>query len=91
MGSLAPVRPHRVVIVGGGFADERSTGTAGETRTSTPVSDSDDRPAEAGSVEQVATSVLPSVVKINVALSDLPEFVSRPGKGIQGDSVVVFW
>jgi putative serine protease PepD len=51
----------------GGFADGTSTGTAGETRTSTPVSDSKDRPADAGSVEQVATSVLPSVVKINVA------------------------
>jgi len=51
----------------GGFGDESSAGTAAETRTSTPVSDSEDRPADAGSVEQVATSVLPSVVKINVA------------------------
>ena len=52
--------------VDGGFDDAPASSAPTEERTSTPVSDSEDTPAEAGSVQEVAASVLPSVVKINV-------------------------
>ncbi|MGA9749001.1 MAG: trypsin-like peptidase domain-containing protein, partial [Nocardioides sp.] len=50
-------------LVGG---DEQQTSAPAGSTTST-VSDSSDIPAVDGSVEQVASSVLPSVVKINVS------------------------
>jgi putative serine protease PepD len=53
--------------VDGGFDDAPPTSGASETRTSTPVSDTQDTPAEPGTAEEVAASVLPSVVKINVS------------------------
>jgi putative serine protease PepD len=53
--------------VDGGFDDAPATAGPSETRTSTPVSDSQDAPAEPGTAEEVAASVLPSVVKINVS------------------------
>jgi len=49
------------------FGDGTASNAPVETRTSTPVSDSRDAPAESGSVEEVAASVLPSVVKVNVS------------------------
>jgi putative serine protease PepD len=49
-------------LVGDGA--QQAPSSAGDTRTA--VSDLPDTPAAAGSVEQVASSVLPSVVKINV-------------------------
>jgi putative serine protease PepD len=46
--------------------DDSTPATASPTGTSSPVSDRTDTPAEPGSVQDVADSVLPSVVKINV-------------------------
>ena len=66
--------------VDGGFVDGTTSTAPAETRTSTPVSDSRDTTAEPGSVEEVAASVLPSVVKINV---------SGPGGQGSGSGVIL--
>ncbi|MEI5671965.1 MULTISPECIES: S1C family serine protease [unclassified Nocardioides] len=53
------------------FDDEPASGTASPSgRTTSQVVDTPDGPAADGSVESVASSVLPSVVKINVSGSD---------------------
>ena len=46
--------------------DDSTPATASPSGTNSPVSDRTDIPAEPGSVQDVADSVLPSVVKINV-------------------------
>lgn len=46
--------------------DEPATGNGPSARTTAQVADTPDSPAADGSVESVASSVLPSVVKINV-------------------------
>jgi putative serine protease PepD len=47
--------------------DDNATGTSTNPTSSTVISSDDDSPAAAGTVQQVAAQVLPSVVKINVA------------------------
>ncbi|HEX4977402.1 MAG TPA: trypsin-like peptidase domain-containing protein [Nocardioides sp.] len=54
-------------LLDGGLDDGTPASTTTGTRTSTPVADSPDAPADPGSVEEVAASVLPSVVKVNVS------------------------
>lgn len=54
-------------LVDGGLDDTAPAGAPPETRASTPVSDSQDSPVAPGSVEEVAGSVLPSVVKVDVS------------------------
>ncbi len=54
-------------IVGG---DAGTASSSTESRVNTPVVASQDTPAPSGSVESVAASVLPSVVKINVQGAD---------------------
>jgi putative serine protease PepD len=64
-----------VAGVGGAAAwdaldQEAGTTTSGSTATTSQVVDTGDAPAADGSVEQVASQVLPSVVKIDVASSE---------------------
>ncbi len=59
---------------------EGTSSTSGSGSTQTSVVERDDTPAEAGSVEAVASSVLPSVVKINV---------QGPQGGGSGSGVVI--
>jgi putative serine protease PepD len=63
-------------------ADEPSTTGTTTATGSIPVTDTGDRPAPAGSVEQVAARVLPSVVKIDVAGEVQGQVASGSGSGI---------
>ncbi|HET8962210.1 S1C family serine protease [Nocardioides sp.] len=63
---------------GDGSATNGGTGSS----ASIPVADTGDSPAPAGSVEQVAAEVLPSVVKINVVGEEQGQPASGSGSGI---------
>lgn len=62
--------------------DEAATSGGTSSSGSIPIVDTGDSPAPEGSVEQVATQVLPSVVKINVVGESEGQPVSGSGSGI---------
>ena len=64
LGGLAGAAAY--TLAGDVFGDGTTSASASPDTTSASVVDRGDRPAPKGSVEQVAASVLPSVVKINV-------------------------